>query len=186
MAAILVEKYYDKVASMLAVEVPHAQIAAVTGLSEAEIGELVNNDSIKTLIQENALASYNKYETLNEGWDMMENLGMNGVLAHLQMNPDPDFALKAATLANKAQRRGQHKPGNVIPGQAGVRAVINLSANFINQLQQNLTITQTKPIQLVKKDSNFLAPKAVASLLKPLEEEEQSTEVFDDLHLEGA
>lgn len=183
MAAVLVEKYYDKVASMLAVEVPHAQIAVVTGLSEAEIGELAENDSIKALVQESAAANYNKHTTLNEGWDMMENLSVNAVLTHLEMNPDPDFALKAAVMANKAQRRGQHNPGNVIPGQAGVRAVINLSANFINQLQQNLTITQTKPAQLVKKDSNFLAPKAVASLLKPIEEEEQKADVFDDLQL---
>lgn len=184
MVAVLKEKHYDKVASMLAVGVPHGQIANVTGLSEAEISEMADSPELQLVAQEKALEQHNKHTTLNDGWDMIENLGMNGVLAHLEMNPDPDFALKAATLANKAQRRGQHNPGNVIPGQAGVRAVINLSANFINQLQQNLTVTQTKPQALTKKDSNFLAPKSVAELLKPVDEVQQSKELFNDLKLE--
>lgn len=148
--------------------VPHSQVAAATGLSEVEISEVSESPDFQQVLAEKASAQHTKYATLNDGWDMMENLSMNTVLTHLQMSPDPDFALKAAVMANKAQRRGQYNPGNVIPGQAGVRAVINLSANFINQLQNNFKITQTKPSELVKKDSNFLAPKAVSSLLVPV------------------
>ncbi len=126
----------EKIARMALYDVPYKQIAHAVSLTEAEIITIMEGEEYKELLDTLSTDHFEKYNSLNDGWDMAEAVALKGVLDHLEWAKDPDFALKVATMANRATRRGQVN-NRVIDGQAGVRAVIHLSAQFVDKLQIN-------------------------------------------------
>lgn len=161
---LIVREQFEKIAALVAYDVPQRQIANATGLSDARISEIIATEEFKAILQEKALENFEKHQTLNDGWDIAENLALNNVLAALEHAPDPDYSLKVAAMANKANRRGRFNQ-SAIPGQAGVRAVINLNAAFVNKLQQNFSISQLDHTQIKQKDADFLSPESVETML---------------------
>lgn len=161
---IQLQEAIDRIAKMDFAGVSENQIAAACNISVGKLSELQETEKYKISLANIASESFEKADVLNGGWDMVENLAMNKVVDHLQRLPDPDYALKAAALANKAVRRGQHG-NNPIAVQPGQQAIINVSLSFADKLQQAFVINPQAPKQLKKKDNNFLPPKAVNALL---------------------
>ncbi len=159
-------KHVEKVAKMVLANVPQNQIAAACGVSEGMISQVINTTEYKTIEQVLAVEKFEESQLINQGWDSVEALGVKTTIMALQNNPEPDFALRAAVVANKAIRRGTHNQ-NPIPQSAGVRAVIHLNPTFVNKLQQNFEISETKDKALSEKpkDSDFLPAKDVHELL---------------------
>jgi len=159
-------KHLEKIANMVLVNVPQNQIAAACGVSEGRISQIINLPEYKLIEQQAAVAKFEESEMLNEGWDSVEALGVKHTIIALQNNPDPEFSLKAAVVANKAVRRGtfQNQP---IPQSAGIRAVIHLNPVFVDKLQQNFEISEERfqGLSNKAKDSDFMPAADVHNLL---------------------
>jgi len=159
-------KHVEKIAKMVMANVPQNQIAAACGVSEGRITQLMETNEYKFIEQEVAVAKFEESQMINQGWDSVEALGVKSTILALRNNPDPEFALKAAVVANKAIRRGTFN-NNPIPQSAGVRAVIHLNPVFVDKLQQNFEVSEKKMNLLVEKpkDSDFMPAADVHNLL---------------------
>lgn len=125
---------FSRIAKLKSMEVADHQIALAVGLDEDQLEQILASDAYKQTFSTLQIEKYDTHETLNTGWDAIEEASMGHVLEYLRTRPDPEYALKAAAMANKAQRRGGHV--NVpINGGTSAAAVINLNAVFVNKLQ---------------------------------------------------
>ena len=158
------QKAIARVAAMKNAGMPDDQIATACSISLEVLEKVYAKEEYKAEIARITEESFDKYNTLNEGWDVVENLAMNRVIEVLDKMPDPEFALRAAAVANKAQRRGRHNnsPIAAIPNS---QVTIQLTANFADRMQQDFTIQERKPEAIEQKENNFLAPKKVQALL---------------------
>lgn len=158
----------EKMARMALFDVPEVQIAKAVGLPD--IADIIVSPEYKNILAEISTTYFEQNQQLNDGWNSVEALALGTVIDNLQWSKDPDFALRAAMLANKAQRRGDiaQQPIN---GQAGARAVINLTANFIQKLQQfGMENTAPQVVEngedavVVNKDTDYMVPEKVEKL----------------------
>jgi len=125
---------FTRVARLFVMQTPHVQIAAATGLTVKKVEELEGHEEVRAIIQTLQTADLEQAAVVNEGWDLIEEEALGTVLQQVrQVSCDKDYALKAATLANKAQRRGNaHSPIN---GKVNTMAVITFNTTFIEKLQ---------------------------------------------------
>lgn len=181
---LLDEKKLEKMARMAAAEIPQRQIAQACGVSESRISQIFKTPEYKEQEEKVALEEFEQNEIINRGWDGVEALSLKKVVSTLQADADPEFALKAAALANKAIRRGKHH-NNPISQKAGVRSVINLNMNFVEKLQNNIEIGNQRTTELLekKKDSNFLGAKQVQELLQSKDTTQQEDLIPDFKHI---
>lgn len=171
----------EKIAQMVLYEVPNHQIAAACGVSDGRISQIVATDEFKAVQETLATAHFEEQQLLNEGWDAVEQMSIAHVVTAMQHNPDPEFALRVAAVANKATRRGAINHNPIGAGSAGVRAIIQLNANFVENLQQNFEVkdertARREDMHKDKKQVNMLGISAVEKLLKP------QTAKLPDLH----
>lgn len=154
----------ERIAKMAHMGVSHVQIAAACGMDVASLEIMLEKEQVKNAIAKLAGDDFDKFDTLNTGWDMVENLAMNKVAEHLARAPDADYALKAAALANRAQRRGRHE-NNPVAMQVNNQAIIQVAIGFADKLGQTFQVQKREVKMLKKKDDNFLPPKNVQELL---------------------
>lgn len=161
---------YKKLAKLILYETPQNQIAMALKLSDGRISQIVQTEEFKEILAEISTEVFDSQQMMNQSWDAIENLAVCHVYEAMQANPDPEFALKVATVANRATRRGQlnHMP---LQGSAGVRAVLQLNATFVNKLQQNFNIgnRHDRGNELLehKQRTDYMLPGAVEQLLRP-------------------
>ena len=124
----------EKLAKLVLLDVPQRAIAKAFGVEQSRISQIVASQRFQDKLAELAAEQLEEQELLNQGWDSVEQIALSQVVKAMQMNPEPEFALKAAAVANKARRRGgiHHNPINM--GASG-KAVINLQINFAKRLQ---------------------------------------------------
>lgn len=161
------DKALEKVAKLALLNISQKQIAAACNLSESRLSEIMQMQKYREIAETIALKKFEEQQMLNKGWDSIEALGMKRVIAALQQDPDPEFALKASVVANKAVRRGTFQNEPIKPSDAGVRAVIHLNPTFVDKLQQNFQISTEKNAELAEnpKASDFMPAKSVHDLL---------------------
>jgi hypothetical protein len=159
----------EKVAKMVLYEVPNHQIAAACGMSESALSQLIATDEFRQQLELTATSHFQEQEVMNQGWDSIEQLALGHLVEAMQTRPDAEFSLKVAAVANKAHRRGNlnHTP---IQGNAGVRTVIQLNAQFVDKLQQNFQITDQRSAQREsrgddRRQVNMMGISAVEKLL---------------------
>jgi len=171
----------QKIAKLVLYEVPHTQIAMSCGVTEGRISQICGTEEFKAVLQEIAVAHFEEQDLLNQGWDAVEQHAVSKVLQTLQHSPDPDYALKAAAVANKVTRRGRINHNPLTAGQAGVRAIVNVNMNFAEKLQNNFKVTDARgehkqKLEENRKQTSFLAVKDVQDMLKPQLSEQQIVE----------
>ena len=128
-----------QLAELLQLQVPDEQICAVLSCSAEEFVAARESEECKQIQADLAIEELRAEKVRNRGWDSVEEHAVASVLTTLQANPDPEFALKAAAIANRATRRGH--VGNIpIEAHAGGRTIIHLNATFADKLQQNFTL----------------------------------------------
>lgn len=130
----LKERMLDRVAKLVAMNVSQKQIAQACGVSEGRISQITATDDFRSRLAEIQSEDLEQADETNRGWDMVENLALGHVLENMQLNPDPEFALRVAAQANKAARRGGlgNQPIN---GKANATATITLNIAYIGQLK---------------------------------------------------
>lgn len=156
----------DRIARMKYAGVSHDQIATACGIDVAMVEDLLEKKEVQDRIAELSADAFDKFETVNDAWDMVEMTAVSEVYKELDARPDPEFALKAATLANKAQRHNRNDSRhNHVAMQPNQQAVIQVAIGFAQSLQQNFQVQTRDVSELKKKDDNFLPPKKVQELL---------------------
>ena len=161
----------ERIARMLLLGFTSTQIAIAASSSAAEIEQLVKTQELQAELDRLITAKTEQAATVADGWDEVEAASLEVIKTKLQ-NPfgvDEDFALRAATLANKASRgRAQQLRSQAqLPGGSAVdNAVIFLGATFVGNLQNNFNVL-TERLQEApeKKVFNSLSAEDVSTLL---------------------
>lgn len=155
----------NKMARMEHAGVPHKEIAAVFNLTEGRISQLFATPEFLIEIANVQNEDFEKTDMLNRGWDGVEEAALPHVIEHLQ-RPfcDEDYALKAAVMANKAQRRGKHV-NNPIQVNAARQTIITLNAQFVNHLQTAFDVKERVVEELPKKATNMMSVTGVKKVL---------------------
>lgn len=169
-------KLVEQVVNLTLYDVPHDQICSATSLTPDALSALMETAEYKDLLAAGSTEEFEQNKTLNEGWDSAEASALAVINTNLEWNQDPDFALRAAAIANKARRRGKGNE-HQLPAVAGARAVINLGSTYINNLQISTAGTKVgRTLEaLEQKQTDFLDVKKVEDLLG-LNREEQEVE----------
>jgi len=175
----------DRIAAMKAEGIADADIAETCGIEESTLVAVYEKDEFKEAVGRLKSDKFDTFQTMNTGWDMIENFAMNKVIEHLQKMPDPDYALRAAAMANKAQRRGKsnNAPIHASPNQ---QVTIILQQGFADRLAKGVVLEHERPDAktMEKKDNNFMPPKKVQNLLKSMKPQSLQDQVeseFGDL-----
>lgn len=175
----LKQTLFDKIATMHVYEVPNSQIAKTLGIDEGHVLRIKDDPEYLAQYRELSFERFNQMATLNDGWDNVEALAVSKVIDAMQANPDPDFALRAAAMANKAQRRGT-KHNRPLEGGRQAHAVISLRGTFINKLEMHrpnevIGVTMDaeegplppEDAKLERKATNYMQPANIEGLLRP-------------------
>jgi hypothetical protein len=122
---------------------------------------------------------------LEQGWDGIEEASTAQVLHHLMHSRDPEFALRAAMVANRAQRRSPATLGRVIDASnVGNVITLTVNRNYVQNItnQENGGKKATVEIQgevkeIPRKASDISSPKRLADLLGIHEEGKAQKEI---------
>ena len=154
------------------------EICAIVGGSQEQVQTLIESAEVQNKLAELKLNAIETSETRNTGWDAVEEQALAQVLEKLQSVPDPDYALKAAMIANKAQRRNAMHENTPIQPQVNMQTVINLHPRFVRQVQkQGFEINADEKPQIARKMQNFLQANRVQKLLQ----KDEMSEIVDML-----
>jgi hypothetical protein len=153
----------EKIANLKLEEVPEAQISFVSGLEIADLLRLYEMKAFKNIYGKKLDGKLAARRAFDNGWDAVEENAIERTLELMAKNGDPDFLLRAAFTANKAQRRrvAGNKP---IDARQNGHAVVNLSLKFVsNANTMNITPMREKPIP--KQQKSIISPGRVEALL---------------------
>ena len=134
------QELLQKIAKMELQEVAATDIASVFSLSPEKISEITASDEYKAIKAELFLEKSEEAETRTNAWDRLEDLSLGHLIEHMEIKPDPEFALKVAAVANKAQRRTMRN--EPIAGQVAGRTVLQMNLTFVEKMN---TAFQIKP-----------------------------------------
>lgn len=188
----------QRIVGMAVLGVPDAQIAEVVGCDPSRVAQLRQSEAFKELYAETMAERIAEKAAVDEGWDDVEKRALEIVSNTLKFSKNPDYALKAAMVANRAQRRAASPGNNALPGDMGARVVINLNQTFVDKLQnvaaghQQFVKANRPDVDLasgeiegqVTKRVSLLSPASVEKLLSPQPTEFENA--FDELMLQPA
>lgn len=123
----------ERIANMMVHGVPAVQIAEAVNLSEGRISQLKTEDHFKQMLAEANDDFLQAQLDINDSWNKMEMKALGIVNSYLEWSKDPDFAMRAATMANRAERRGKNT--NVpLSASNGKRVGITISSRLATRL----------------------------------------------------
>lgn len=129
---------------------PKQVVMATLGLTEDAYSKLSAREEVKSAVLKSEMARAESNQIFDSNWDLVEHRALTAVAQELAVNPDPDFALRAAAVANKAVRRRNEEAKllnqtQLAYQQGGVTniAILELPKVFMNQLKAE-TIEQAK------------------------------------------
>lgn len=115
---------------------------------------------------------------LEEGWDSIESQGIAQVMQTLQFSRDPEFALRAAVFANRAQRRAVSSIGRVIDAShVGNVITLTVNKNYVTNNNAIVNLKSADTVDLPRKASDVSSPKRLATLLNLDEEKSRNKQV---------
>lgn len=159
----VVDNTIERVVNMKLYGIDDNDICAACSIDSEQLVLLVASDEYKAKFADQTVEQFEEGKTLNDAWDSIEAQSLSVINDVLKFSRDPEFALKAAVASNRATRRGA-KNDHQIPANMGARAVINLSATFIDKLQANVNLNSRNG-DVEQKQQDFLDPKKLESLL---------------------
>lgn len=174
------------------------QIQEVIGCERTELAEVMND----TLYREVRLiiGAMHAQASLSQttGWDKLEQLALKNLVQRAQLpGQDPDFMLRVAAVANKAQRRHQQgKDDGILDPAARPTRKIQLTSRLVRSFSREGNETQTIEKTLSIHDGSMGNPSfdevdqllhvsQTPALPRQLEVKTSTPEVdFDDLNQE--
>lgn len=112
-----------------------ADIAEVFAADEAEILEIMAKSQYQDTKRLIAMQLAKTAADTDISWDSIEHAALQKLRKHVELAIDPEFTLKVAALANKAQRRHRAQNEALNPAAAGARVSLTLSQRFVDKIQ---------------------------------------------------
>ena len=160
-----VDERFLRIARMQEQGVSDEDLARIFGIAPEKMVEILQSEEYKQAASQAILEEFDKQSILNKGWDGIEEYAMSTVLTTLQSpHPDPDYALKAASVANKATRRGKHSNEPIQVAQ-NLTSIIQLHAEYVGNLQNNFHVAPRQIDKIAKKQTNFMNVDGVKQML---------------------
>ena len=121
---------------------PKQVIMDALGLTEDDYSKFSSREDVKQAVITSEIDRAKANLTFDNNWDAAENLALQNVARELQISPDPEFALRAAAVANKAVRRRREDAKLAAQGALAMNqqvntnniAILNLPKVFMQQL----------------------------------------------------
>ena len=114
---------------------PAETIMEIFACTREELSALESSETYQ-FVRKYVAAQYAKQELeQGEGWDTLESQSLNRLIERMKTERDPDFLLRVAAVANKAERRRSrtNRPAVLDPSRAG-RTVITLTERLTQRL----------------------------------------------------
>lgn len=136
---------------------PKQVIMDALGITEDDYTKLSSNQAIKDCVIKAEISKAKTSQVFDNNWDLVENLALKQVARELQTSPDPEYALKAAAVANKAIRRQREDARLAMHQQAAQYnttvnanqiAILSLPKAFMQQLNSETTASASKQIAI--------------------------------------
>lgn len=133
---------YEKIANLETYSLSETEIASTCGVTVGRVSQILSDAGYQSFRDKAQAESTQTQHQINEGWSAVEENALAVVLNHIQemaaspLTADPDYALRAAMVANKRQVRVN--PHNV-PLEPGSGKVIQLT------LTQNFVTANERP-----------------------------------------
>jgi hypothetical protein len=137
-------------------------------LSDSRISQILTSEEYA---KQQALESADKLQRnieLGDGWDDLEGAALKRVKQAMLANPDADFALRVAAVANKATRRAG--AATINPSEKP-SVVVHLNPVFIEKLQQNFDVS-TRRERTKGKSQREVSVMDVAAVVSSLSSDE--------------
>jgi hypothetical protein len=131
---------------------------------------------------------------LEEGWDAVEQQGVAQVMQALQYSRDPDFALRAAAVANRAQRRAPASVGRVIDASnVGNVITLTVNKNYVTNITAGnaeashavIDAEATAKGEIPRKSSDVSSPKRLGELLQLESQKEKNAKIMKQAEILG-
>lgn len=135
-------------------------IRELIGCTREELAEVLNDSIYREVRLFIGAAHGQEGVDQTTGWDKLESLALGNLKRRMELpNVDPEFALRVAAVANKAQRRhAQGKEAGVLDPAAGRTAKISLTTRLVRSFNREGTETQTVEKQLSIHDGSMANP----------------------------
>lgn len=131
---------------------------------------------------------------LEEGWDSVEAQSVGQVLSYLQHSRDPQFALRAAVFANRAQRRSPNTMGRVIDASnVGNVITFNVSKTYVTNMvntqeggtHATIDVQSKSPAEIPRKASDISSPRKLSQILGVQTQERKEQEIAKQAEILG-
>lgn len=156
-----VEEIHLTVAKSLVMGMELAILAETIGIPEVELRELTDSQDFKD-VRLLVGAEYAKERVERDtGWDGLENVALRKLNKRVAQESDPDFLLRVAAVANRAQRRTTPPKESVLdPSQAAARVPLTLTRRYTEKLNgQGQLVERTETQQISVLNGSAVNPK---------------------------
>lgn len=163
-----------KVGAILGEEIPSVFVVIakhqVLGLNESQIAEILSADltEVQAALQDElykrvkeCVAEAHAESTVEQttGWDAVENMALKSLIKRLPlMERDPEFLLRAATLANRATRKHAQASNVLDPGLRVGTRTITLTQRLVRQINGRGEQAETETREVSIKDGSMSNP----------------------------
>lgn len=114
-------------------------------------------------------------------WDSLEHASLQKLSQVAKYSSDPEFHLKVAVMANKAQRRHRNHAEALNPAAVGTRVNLTLTERFVQKLQNGGQMTQERRIDIQKASELRVSPKDIQKFLAPRIETSRISDALNDV-----
>jgi hypothetical protein len=129
-----VPEMYVVVAKHTVMGTSSESICEVLSCSKEELSEIESDELYKEVRQVIGAIQLQSRADSDTGWDALESLAVKKLVDRVPFEKDPEFLLRIAAVANKAQRRTAPQSGVLDPARAGQRTTINLTSRILQRL----------------------------------------------------
>lgn len=146
-----VPELYVIIAKNSVLEQSAEDIAAVLGVGPEDVIEIQDNPLYKQVRLLIAAEYASSAAERHFSWDSLEQMALGNLAKRMPvMANDPEFNLKVATLANRAQRRPMAQQEKTLdPRESGGKVSLSLTRRIVERLQGEREITETRQISVV-------------------------------------
>lgn len=145
-------------------------MVAVFACDEEELREVMTRPVYKDVRKLIAFEKAKLSGQADISWDSLEYKALQQLHQHIQIETDPEFHLKVAAMANKAERRSRRTPNDVIaPAHGNTRVQLRLTERIVEKLQNGTEHMQERRIDIRNADAHRANAKEVGGFLKKLD-----------------
>ena len=111
-------------------------IKEVIGCTSEELADVLNDPLYREVRLVIGTVQAQTAVNQTEGWDHLETFALKNLAKRVEVSQDPDFLLRVAAVANKAQRRASAgKEQGILDPANGRRTTISLTTRLVQTLQ---------------------------------------------------